>query len=232
MGAALRFGRRRRRPLPPVEFHAGSGYARLALILIAVVLLLLGILAAVGIQSQSLFSGPATTIEPPTTTEPTTEPGYDELATNLESLRQANVAFNAPTTLQRHESAVIQLLLSLEKPISDLQSELQEAGEQEGARVKVSPLMEARLTGPGFKIEAITEETLAVIPGETTEWKWDVEAVETGNQRLHLTLTAFLLKVNDQQARHTIRTFDKTVAIEVTLANQITGFFGRMSRSS
>ena len=228
-----------------MELRAGSGYARLVLILITVaVLLLFGILAAVVIQDQSLFSAQGTTIETvttprptttePTTTRPTTEPmppetttpgaGYDEFARILKSLPLANVAFNAPTTLQVHEATVIQLLVSLEKPISDLQDELDEAGEQEGASAHVTPRMEARLTGHGFKIDAITEETQAVVRGATTEWKWDVEAVETGNQRLHLTLTA-LLEVNRDQTHFTIRTFDKTVAIDVTLTDRVTGFF-------
>jgi hypothetical protein len=45
---------------------------------------------------------------------------------------------------------------ALTRPISDLQAELTEIGEREGAQVRVAPLMEARLTGGGFRITALT----------------------------------------------------------------------------
>jgi hypothetical protein len=83
---------------------------------------------------------------------------FAEIDRALEELPVASVAFNAPTTLDKGESTVIQLLLSLDKPISDLRDQLDEVGETEGARVRVSPQVEARLTGPGFKIEPIRPE--------------------------------------------------------------------------
>ena len=76
------------------------------------------------------------------------------------------------------DSAEIQLLLSLGKPIGELQAELTEIGEREGARVRVSPVMEARLTGGGFKIEALTPERQPVGRTTDTEWRWEVEGTE------------------------------------------------------
>jgi len=165
-----------------------------------------------------------TTPRPPPP-QPTPDPLFAEIDRALEALRLASIAFNAPTALRKDESAVIQLLLSLKKPVRDLQAELTEIGEREGARVRVSPIVEARLTGSGFKIEAITRERQAVSSTADTEWTWEIKAMEAGSYRLHLTLSA-LIAVEGDRAPRAIRTFDRTIVIHVTWEERILGFVG------
>ena len=151
---------------------------------------------------------------------------FEEIDRILEGLPLASVAFNAPTALPRGESAVIQLLLSLPKPIEDLQDELDEVGEREGARVRVSPLMEARLTGgSGLDVSAITPERQAVGSGTDTEWSWEIDAAEAGTEELHLTLSALITVEGDRTPR-AIRTFDRTIVIHVGWGDRIEGFVG------
>jgi hypothetical protein len=150
---------------------------------------------------------------------------FKDIDRALKALPLGHIAFNAPTELREGEAAEIQLLLSLRKPTSVLQDELTEMGEREGARVKVSDVMEARLTGPGFEIEAITPERQLVSPGANTEWKWEIEPTETGSQRLHLTLSA-LIDVKGERTPRAVRTFEKPIVIQVTWQQKITGFVG------
>ena len=133
----------------------------------------------------------------------------------LATLPLASIAFNAPTSLPLGNSTVIELLLSMQHSIERRQAMIVAVGEREGASIRVSHLMEARLSGVGFKIEAITPETQTVSEQDTTEWQWEIEATWLGTQHLHLTLSA-LLSVADEQLPRAIRTFQQT--IEVTEA--------------
>ena len=159
---------------------------------------------------------------PPLTTDP--PPVHtDPLEKALGRLRPASVAFNTPTTLRLGESTEIQLLLSIREPLARLEKQIAEIGEIEGATVRVSDDMEARLTGPGFEIEAISDPRQLVVESETTGWKWEIEATETGRHRLHLTLTAFIAVDGERRAR-TVQTFERTLVIDVTWTSRISGF--------
>jgi hypothetical protein len=131
----------------------------------------------------------------------------------LATLPSANIAFNTPPTLRLGHSAVIELFLSTQHSINLLQAMIRAAGEREGARIQASPWMEARLSGVGFKIEAITSEVQVLSEREITERKWEIEPTRVGRQYLHLTLTA-LLYVADDQVRRTVRTFERIIDVD------------------
>jgi hypothetical protein len=150
---------------------------------------------------------------------------FDEIDRALAAQPLASAAFNAPTELRLGDAAVIQLLLSLSKPLDDLRAELREIGEREGARIRVAPLMEARLTGSGFRVEALTPEIQPVGRRTDTEWSWEVEGTEGGSQRLHLSLAA-LITVEGERTPRAVRTFDREIEVNVTVNQRITGFIG------
>ena len=85
--------------------------------------------------------------------------------------------------------------------------------------------MEARLTGGGFRIEALTPERQPVGRSSTTEWRWEVHKTEGGSHALHLTLSA-LITVEGERTPRAVRTFDREIEIQVTLRQRITGFVG------
>ena len=141
----------------------------------------------------------------------------------LASMASANIAFNVPQTINLYETALIKLKLSLQKSIDELREALTAEGKREGAIVKVSNRMEARLTGANFQITAITSEEQAVGSIGEVEWKWEIKPTTSGKHNLHLTLTA-LFSVDGESTRKTIRTFDKTIEIEVTPAQLVLKF--------
>lgn len=152
---------------------------------------------------------------------PRTSLGFiDEI---IEKLEFGNIAFNTPSTLSLGDSEVIQLLLSQQLSIEELQQKIRAKGKTEGHRIRVSNKMEARLSGSGFKIEAILPEVQAVAASNNTEWKWKIEATKGGNQELHLTLSA-LLYLDDQPTPYVIRTFERTINVRVTLLRRISSF--------
>jgi hypothetical protein len=200
----------------------------------AAVLFALGFVAAFALRDGALYSAAGTTVTgPPPTTEPTGVPSpsppppslSEDIDRQLKALPLARVAFNAPTELQKGESAEIQLLLAFRKSIAVLQDELTEVGERHGATVRVSDVMEATLTGQGFKIEAVTPEQQVTSRDENTEWRWDIEPTKTGTQRLHLTLSA-LIYGKGTATPHAVRVLERPIVVRVTWRDKLTGFVG------
>lgn len=142
----------------------------------------------------------------------------------LAKLAFGNVAFNAPKTMNLHETAVIQLLLSLETPIDELKQMVEAAGEKEGEQIRVYDRMQAHLSGPNFAITAITDETQAVSRSNITEWKWEVKPNSGGRHNLHLTMEV-LLSVDGASTPRGIRTFDKVIEVEVAWHQRVGSFF-------
>jgi hypothetical protein len=141
----------------------------------------------------------------------------------LRDLPLANAAFNAPTTMHLNEPTVIQLLLSGQRPIRELKEKITALGEKEGATIKASDSMEAHLTGAGFTIEPVTPAVQLVSGEGVTEWIWEVEPTQAGKRRLHLTLSA-IIDLRGKESTYTVRTFERTLNIRVTLRERLTGF--------
>ena len=157
---------------------------------------------------------------------PGVTPGLSgDIDDTLDQLELAQVAFNAPTDLGLHEPAVIQLLLSGRRPIKELKASLTALGKREGARVRASDSMEAQLAGVGFAVQAITPAVQLVSRDAVTEWRWEVEPTETGTRRLHLTLSA-IVDVNGREGTYTVRVFERTLEVRVSLRERLTGFVG------
>jgi hypothetical protein len=160
--------------------------------------------------------------------EPATTEGEpaDAIDRILAKLKSGNIAFNAPKTMNLHQTTVIQLVLGLKKSIEDLKQMIEAPGEKEGVRIQVSDRMEARLSGSDFAITANTPEIQAVSRNDVTEWKWEVKPSSSGRCYLHLTLSAFL-SVDGVSTQRTIRTFDKMIEVEVRWHQRVGSFFER-----
>ena len=188
----------------------------------AIRFLIFGCVALLCIVGTSCGSAALPQVGPPPTPTPL-PPSIVLVDKILNDLALANVAFNAPKTLQLDDVAVIQLLLSMQQSVEELQEMITAAGEREGESIKVSNRMQARLSGQSFKIEAITPETQAISGVDSTEWKWEIQPTRPGQQQLHLTLSA-TLDIEDERIPRTVRTFDQTIDVQVTLSQRLSRF--------
>lgn len=136
----------------------------------------------------------------------------------LETMGIGNIAFNVPRTMVEQQDYEINLLVSPSRSMQELQEELRRHVEDhenlEGARIKLTERMEARLTGPNFEITRRGTAIQAVGEAEPTKWQWDVLPKKAGWQELHLTLSAHLV-VNDIVTPRTIDTFEKVIKVQV-----------------
>lgn len=144
----------------------------------------------------------------------------------LEKLEFGHIAFNVPATINLRDTAIIQLMLDLKTPVDQLKQMIEAAGEKQGAQIRVSDRMEARLSGPNFAITAIAPEIQAISRSNITEWKWEVKPTSDGRHHLHLTLSA-LLSINGASTPRAIRTFDQMIEVEVMWYQRIESFFDK-----
>ncbi len=175
-------------------------------------ILVIGFLSVgfIGMKSEAPMSMP---MPAPEASAPPDNP-FESVDRALEKMQFANAAFNVPAAMNLRDTASIQLLLSLVTPTEELKKMIEAEGLKEGVRIQVSNRMEARLSGSNFSITAVTPEVQAVSRNVTTEWKWDIKPVSEGKQYLHLTLSA-LINVDGASTPRAIRTFDKTIEVEV-----------------
>lgn len=143
----------------------------------------------------------------------------------LEGLQSANIAYNAPDKLGYGRTSTIKLELSANKTPEELAGTIHEPGPTETATVKISNEMDARLTGEQFEIKAVRPERQAV-SAHGTEWSWDIRPNELGPQKLHLTLDA-VLKIDNHESTYTLKTFDKTIGVNVVWPETYYSFLGK-----
>jgi hypothetical protein len=148
----------------------------------------------------------------------------DPVDAALAALRRASLVFNAPSTLQLHEQTEIQLLVSAGQPIEKLKGEITAPGYIEGARVEVSPVMVATLSGTGFSINPDEESEQVVAKSGFTTWSWDIEPIKTGTQYLRLRLFA-VISFEGREKRYMVKRFQKTLAVNVAWSERVSGFF-------
>lgn len=157
----------------------------------------------------------------PVGTGPTIGPVDDALA----GLKPANIAFNTPSELHLDGQEAVQLLVSREQAIEELQKQIEAAGKTEGHQITVSDVMIATLTGLDFDIERTSDARQPVASTGVTMWGWSVEPTEPGTRSLHLTLSA-LINVDGKEETYTVETFDRTWTVVVPWPDRVTGFAG------
>ncbi|MEA5522896.1 hypothetical protein [Limnoraphis robusta] len=140
----------------------------------------------------------------------------------VKKLEWGNIAFNTPQKIKLNEPTIIELVLSPTQSIEELQSSLESQEQVESAEIRISNQMEARLSGTGFKIEALIEEKQLISSGKT-QWKWEVTPTKSGSQNLHLTLYA-IIEVSGKEEKYRIETFKKTIEVEVSVGQHASTF--------
>ena len=159
---------------------------------------------------------------PPDAIISSTDDIMSEVDRKLDALPLGNIAFNTPESIPLGHTATIELLASLKEAEAELRQSVHAVGAVESAHdIKFSNQMEAKVTGIGFRIEPITPERQAVSRTQETNWRWQIEPTKSDALELNLTLSA-LIKIDGESSARTIRTFEKTILVNVPLGQRIT----------
>lgn len=147
----------------------------------------------------------------------------DEVVNQLYS---ASMAFSAPDKANIKENITIQLLIDPSKEVKELEERLTKPGVRRGAKIKISKVIIATLSAPDFTIEQITPEEQAVAQTAPTEWLWTLIPKTIGSNDVKLTVTA-VIKVDGREHKYHIKTYERTIVIEVTPQQIISNWFAK-----
>lgn len=167
-------------------------------------------------------TAPPTTEPPPVGSNPPTK-GQTAIDAAIDQLPIGKVDFNTPSRLERGEKAVIHLVLSLRETHEQLERRITEIGEIEGGDLRVSDDMAATLSGPDFRIEALSDERQPVSARDVTEWFWQIEPLESGVLTLRVRISAFVA-VDGNEKKREVETFSKQFDINVALVDRVSSF--------
>lgn len=169
---------------------------------------------------------PRPTMVPSKPNEPKTElkttiivPGSTSASEKTESFTQklfsAKLAFAMKDKANINEDIKAQLLIDPREEIKNLENQLTVDGAPLVKTIKVSKIVKATLTAPDFDITKITEEEQVLSDAGPTEWLWKLSPKSSGKHEVNLSVTA-VVKLDGRESKHHLRTFDKTVTVEVT----------------
>ena len=136
----------------------------------------------------------------------------------LNTLKTVPVAHETPSTAEykRPFEAVLAIDATGDETAVDA---LPGRGNVEEGTAKVSKKVEARLSGSGFAIKAMTPEQQTISPLTENTWRWSVTPLTAGNQELTFDIYAI-----DDGPAVPLRTFHNTVTVNVTGLNRAIAF--------
>jgi Flp pilus assembly pilin Flp len=150
---------------------------------------------------------------------------FDKITNVLDSLPQGQIAFNPQDAMEIDKQYPLYLRLSQQKPLEDLQRELQSQLKNqpvEAHQIKIAPVMEAALECEGFSVSPEKPVTQAVDP-RLTEWRWEVTPKRGGERTLDLRLSV-IVNLDGKDYPHAIQTFERTIRVHVTPWRRVKDF--------
>jgi len=139
------------------------------------------------------------------------------------SLTEADIGYAVPPKMEEGRTELVELVLGVDATREEIVTEFSSEGSISFASVAVAPVIEARLTGQGFSVLAITEEKQPVSRKIRTRWAWQVKPLLEGTHNLHLSLSSTVL-IGEVRTPTTLRTFDRQITVSVDPSEKVKGF--------
>lgn len=141
-----------------------------------------------------------------------TQNRQDDVQTNLFT---ASLAFVLRDKANVSEDIKAQLLIDPTQGIEQLEKELTVRGQRISKKIEVSKIVTAKITAPDFDVTLITPEEQILSFTKPTEWLWTLSPKSSGKFEVNLSVNA-VITVNGRETSHHLKTFDKTIVIEIT----------------
>lgn len=147
----------------------------------------------------------------------------DDVQSNLFT---ASLAFVLRDKANVSEDIKAQLLIDPTQGIEQLEKELTVKGQKISKEIEVSKIVIAKITAPDFDVVPITPEEQILSLRKPTEWLWTLSPKSTGTFEVNLTVTA-VINARGRETTHHLKTFDKTIVVEITTQQVIKHWFGK-----
>jgi prepilin-type N-terminal cleavage/methylation domain-containing protein len=147
----------------------------------------------------------------------------------LERLQPASIVFNPRQPMRYDQPEQLVVLVSPPKmSVADLMAEFQRRSTQwqkaTALSIRIAPEMELRLSGDGFKIDALTPLRQPIGRTEPVEWRWRVIPTKGGSQTLFLSVDAILM-IEGERVPRSIRVLEQPIRVDITAAERVQVFF-------
>lgn len=156
-------------------------------------------------------SEPATSALPPNVPEDPLSP----LDAALQQMKTGTLAFNTPREMALLEPTLIHLVLSPLPNDASVAALVRGPGPVSVERARYASTVEARLTGDGFLIDAITATSQPVSQLEPTEWRWQATPRAPGQRALFVSIYA-VVTLDGERHERLIKTFEREFVVRVT----------------
>jgi hypothetical protein len=137
------------------------------------------------------------------------------LGKQLDALPKGNIFLHAPKAMKVGEKRKVEANVGINVPMEILRKQSPSGDQTFEATPRLSSKMIATLSGPGFKIDAVTPEQQTIAEGFPTVWSWNIEAREHGDQELEATLYALVLSPSLGTARLRVDSYTQTIIVSV-----------------
>lgn len=144
----------------------------------------------------------------------------------VDQLKTANMVMTIPESANINDSVRVELIINAEKEIEKLKQDLTEKGKIYDNTITVSKLVHVNLTAPAFKVENVSPERQILSSVDNTTWLWTLKPSSVGIHNIDVTVTAIVF-VKDKEVEHHIKTFKRSVAIEITNTQLITAWLSK-----
>ncbi|PPD46651.1 MAG: hypothetical protein CTY15_01175 [Methylocystis sp.] len=132
------------------------------------------------------------------------------------TLKQANVAFNAPERGEIGKTFLVEAKISEVLTRPELSRKIEGPGKIESAPLQVSKRVIATLSGgEAFDVSPSGPQSKFVSESDITAWTWQVTPKSAGDDKLLILTFDAVIKVGDQIDNWTINTFRRSLHVEV-----------------
>jgi hypothetical protein len=137
-----------------------------------------------------------------------------ELEKLVSSKMAGRLLFNPPEKMRQGEHEAVTVRISGNQE-SDLTSRLEHGPKPTIEQIAVMPYMTVRLSGEAFKIKALMPENQFVSEKGFTEWRFDVQAIDSGIHNLDLEVGVRVKLKSGTEEYSFYPTYERTVTVEV-----------------
>jgi len=170
--------------------------------------------------SSPIFKRPSPAATPTVNPSPQVSPTPPDLEamiqTEVQKLRESEIAFNPPREMQEQKTEVIEARISFQEIGSALTQGLEGRGTPQVESLKVSPIMKVALIGAQDAFYIVGSGDEQIVEGKTfAEWKWWVTPLKSGDQNLTLTATTIIFLPGRGEKPYDYKTLEKPILVHV-----------------
>lgn len=133
----------------------------------------------------------------------------------MKKLTTAKTVLTIPSAANIDSDVRVELLIDRSSDEYVLLQAVSEHGVQHRAEIKISRIVEVKLTAPAFDVSPITPVRQVIADSAVNRWKWTLRAKKSGQHTVDITVFA-VVEVEGTRVEHTLQTYAKQVVIEVS----------------